>query len=153
MPGNLLVVLECSVQDGSKNSRHLQNGCSTLGSVCWDCCTLSWTGTQCDQTVTSLLRWWLCHSAEEHRGSACGDGTHVLRRDGSSTWVLAQLWHRAPGPQTWQVCFLPSVTGTVHPLFHRCLNKRKCLTRLFCFYSQPPDNLDGPHQADWLWSV
>lgn len=45
------------------------------------------------------IRWGLCHSAEEHRGPARGDGSHVLRRDGASAGVLAQLWHRSPRPE------------------------------------------------------
>lgn len=49
-----------------------------------------------NQIINSAVRWRLCHSAEEHRGSAGGDGSDVFRRDCPRAGVLAQLWHRAP---------------------------------------------------------
>lgn len=47
-----------------------------------------------------VCRRRLCDAAEEHWRSAGGYGSHVLRRNGSSVGVSAQLRHRAPGPQT-----------------------------------------------------
>lgn len=55
------------------------------------------------KVIISFGRRRLCYSAEEHWGSACGNGTHVLRRDGPRVGVLTQLWHCAPWSQTWQV--------------------------------------------------
>ena len=53
-----------------------------------------------------VLRWWLCHFVEEHRGSACGAGENVLCWDCFSPWIPAQLRHRPQRPQTWQVSVL-----------------------------------------------
>lgn len=73
--------------------------------------------------VTSLIwlsyRGRLCYAAEEHRRPPRRHGQDVLRRDGPSAGVPAQLWDRAQRPEARQVSsdMVPHRTICLGPFF------------------------------------